>query len=111
MESINILTKRTKSIKVYLFEDEKATIEEKAAATGVTASEYLRSCGLKRVLAYLPPADLVTIRSAAGMAKSELMMLLHLVKETGHPQLAQPVEKAIAQVDKTIAVAFNMPLD
>ncbi|MDZ7963038.1 MAG: hypothetical protein RMY34_35135 [Aulosira sp. DedQUE10] len=38
--------KRTKSIKVYLFEQEKTTIEEKAIATGVTASEYLRSCGL-----------------------------------------------------------------
>ncbi len=49
--------KRTKSIKVYLFEQEKTTIEEKAIATGVTASEYLRSCGLRRVLTAKPPAD------------------------------------------------------
>lgn len=62
---VNDLVKRTKSIKVYLFEEEKTTIEEKAIATGVTASEYLRSCGLRRVLMAKPSADLITIRATA----------------------------------------------
>ncbi|WP_414589920.1 plasmid mobilization protein [Scytonema sp. PCC 10023] len=101
-------TKRTKSIKVYVFDDEKIAIENKAIATGVTASEYLRSCGLRRVLATKPPADLITIRATAGTLKSELMMLSHLTKETNNQQIINTVEIAIALVDKTIAAAFNL---
>ncbi|MEH2206289.1 MAG: MobB protein [Nostoc sp.] len=100
--------KRTKSIKVYLFEQEKTTIEEKAIATGVTASEYLRSCGLRRVLTAKPSADLITIRATAGNLKSELMMLSHLAKETNNQQILDTVNNAIALVDKTIAAAFNL---
>ena len=110
---------RTKSIKAYVFDSEKKTIEEKAAATGVTASEYLRSCGLRRTLAVKPPLDLVTIRASAGTLKSELMMLMHLAKETNNEQIFNRVEIAyaarlqgcIALVDKTIAAAFNMKLE
>jgi hypothetical protein len=102
--------KRTKSIKVYLFEQEKTTIEEKAIATGVTASEYLRSCGLRRVLTAKPSADLITIRATAGNLKSELMMLSHLAKETNNQQIINQVEMAIALVDKTIAAAFNIEI-
>ncbi|MBD2413952.1 MobB protein [Nostoc calcicola FACHB-389] len=100
--------KRTKSIKVYLFEEEKTTIEEKAIATGVTASEYLRSCGLRRVLTAKPSADLITIRATAGNLKSELMMLSHLAKETNNQQILDTVNNAIALVDQTIAAAFNL---
>lgn len=100
--------KRTKSIKVYLFEEEKTTIEEKAIATGVTASEYLRSCGLRRVLTAKPSADLITIRATAGNLKSELMMLSHLAKETNNKQILDTVNNAIALVDQTIAAAFNL---
>ncbi|MHC5754912.1 MAG: plasmid mobilization protein [Nostoc sp.] len=100
--------KRTKSIKVYLFEQEKTTIEEKAIATGVTASEYLRSCGLRRVLTAKPSADLITIRATAGNLKSELMMLSHLGKETNNQQILDTVNNAIALVDQTIAAAFNL---
>jgi hypothetical protein len=100
--------KRTKSIKVYLFEQEKTTIEEKAIATGVTASEYLRSCGLRRVLTEKPSADLITIRATAGNLKSELMMLSHLAKETNNQQILDTVNNAIALVDQTIAAAFNL---
>ncbi|MDZ8084216.1 MAG: MobB protein [Nostoc sp. DedQUE12b] len=100
--------KRTKSIKVYLFEKEKITIEEKAIATGVTASEYLRSCGLRRVLTAKPSADLITIRATAGTLKSELMMLSHLAKETNNQQILDTVNNAIALVDQTIAAAFNL---
>ncbi|MHC5761561.1 plasmid mobilization protein [Nostoc sp.] len=100
--------KRTKSIKVYLFEQEKTTIEEKAIATGVTASEYLRSCGLRRVLTAKPPADLITIRATAGNLKSELMMLSHLAKETNNQQILDTVNNAIALIDQTIAAAFNL---
>lgn len=100
--------KRTKSIKVYLFEKEKITIEEKAIATGVTASEYLRSCGLRRVLTAKPSADLITIRATAGNLKSELMMLCHLAKETNNQQILDTVNNAIALVDQTIAAAFNL---
>ncbi len=100
--------KRTKSIKVYLFEEEKITIEEKAIATGVTASEYLRSCGLRRVLKAKPSADLITIRATAGNLKSELMMLSHLAKETNNQQILDTVNNAIALVDQTIAAAFNL---
>ncbi|MEH1969558.1 plasmid mobilization protein [Nostoc sp.] len=99
---------RTKSIKVYLFEQEKTTIEEKAIATGVTASEYLRSCGLRRVLTAKPSADLITIRATAGNLKSELMMLSHLAKETNNQQILDTVNNAIALVDQTIAAAFNL---
>ncbi|MFL9458422.1 MobB protein [Tolypothrix bouteillei VB521301_2] len=95
-------TKRTKSIKVYVFDDEKIAIENKATATGVTASEYLRSCGLKRVLATKPPADLITIRATVGTLKSELMMLKHLAVETNNQQIINSVEIAIALADKTI---------
>ncbi|WP_375448961.1 MobB protein [uncultured Nostoc sp.] len=102
--------KRTKSIKVYLFEQEKTTIEEKAIATGVTASEYLRSCGLRRVLTAKPPADLITIRATAGNLKSELMMLSHLAKETNNQQILDTVNNAIALIDKTIAAAFNLDI-
>ncbi len=105
---INDSVKRTKSIKVYLFEEEKTTIEEKANATGVTASEYLRSCGLRRVLTTKPPTDLITIRATAGNLKSELMMLSHLAKETNNQQILDTVNKAIALVDQTIAAAFNL---
>lgn len=101
-------TKRTKSIKVYVFDDEKVAIENKATATGVTASEYLRSCGLRRVLASKPPADLITIRATAGTLKSELMMLSHLAKETNNQLFINTTERAIALVDKTIAAAFNI---
>jgi hypothetical protein len=100
--------KRTKSIKVYLFEQEKTTIEEKAIATGVTASEYLRSSGLRRVLTAKPSADLITIRATAGNLKSELMMLSHLAKETNNQQILDTVNNAIALVDQTIAAAFNL---
>jgi hypothetical protein len=100
--------KRTKSIKVYLFEQEKTTIEEKAIATGVTASEYLRSCGLRRVLTAKTSADLITIRATAGNLKSELMMLSHLAKETNNQQILDTVNNAIALVDQTIAAAFNL---
>ena len=100
--------KRTKSIKVYLFEEEKTTIEEKAIATGVTASEYLRSCGLRRVLTAKPSADLITIRATAGNLKSELIMLSHLAKETNNQQILDTVNNAIALVDQTIAAAFNL---
>ncbi|MEH2156530.1 plasmid mobilization protein [Nostoc sp.] len=100
--------KRTKSIKVYLFEQEKTTIEEKAIATGVTTSEYLRSCGLRRVLTAKPSADLITIRATAGNLKSELMMLSHLAKETNNQQILDTVNNAIALVDQTIAAAFNL---
>lgn len=100
--------KRTKSIKVYLFEQEKTAIEEKAIATGVTASEYLRSCGLRRVLTAKPSADLITIRATAGNLKSELMMLSHLAKETNNQQILDTVNNAIALVDQTIAAAFNL---
>lgn len=100
--------KRTKSIKVYLFEEEKTAIEEKAAITGVTASEYLRSCGLRRVLAIKPPADLITIRDTAGKLKSELMMLKHLARETNSQQIINQIETAIALADTTIAAAFNL---
>jgi len=100
--------KRTKSIKVYLFEKEKITIEEKAIATGVTASEYLRSCGLRRVLAAKPPADVITLRATTGTLKSELMMLSHLAKETNNQQILDTVNNAIALVDQTIAAAFNL---
>ncbi|RCJ17459.1 MobB protein [Nostoc sp. ATCC 43529] len=100
--------KRTKSIKVYLFEQEKTTIEEKAIATGVTASEYLRSCGLRRVLTAKPSVDLITIRATAGNLKSELMMLSHLAKETNNQQILDTVNNAIALVDQTIAAAFNL---
>jgi hypothetical protein len=102
--------KRTKSIKVYLFEEEKTTIEEKAIATGVTASEYLRSCGLRRVLTAKPSADLITIRATAGNLKSELMMLSHLAKETNNQQILDTVNNAIALVDQTIAAAFNLDI-
>ncbi len=102
--------KRTKSIKVYLFEQEKTTIEEKAIATGVTASEYLRSCGLRRVLTAKPSADLITIRATAGNLKSELMMLSHLAKETNNQQILDTVNNAIALVDQTIAAAFNLDI-
>lgn len=102
--------KRTKSIKVYLFEQEKTTIEEKAIATGVTASEYLRSCGLRRVLTAKPSADLITIRVTAGNLKSELMMLSHLAKETNNQQILDTVNNAIAFVDQTIAAAFNLDI-
>ncbi|MCC5670115.1 MobB protein [Nostoc sp. CHAB 5784] len=102
--------KRTKSIKVYLFEEEKTTIEKKAIATGVTASEYLRSCGLRRVLAAKPSADLITIRATAGNLKSELMMLSHLAKETNNQQILDTVNNAIALVDQTIASAFNLDI-
>jgi hypothetical protein len=101
---------RTKSIKVYLFEQEKTTIEEKAIATGVTASEYLRSCGLRRVLTAKPSADLITIRATAGNLKSELMMLSHLAKETNNQQILDTVNNAIALVDQTIAAAFNLDI-
>lgn len=100
--------KRTKSIKVYLFEEEKTTIEEKAIATGVTASEYLRSCGLRRVLTAKPSADLITIRATAGNLKSELMMLSHLAKETNNQQILDTVNNTITLVDQTIAAAFNL---
>jgi hypothetical protein len=100
--------KRTKSIKVYLFEQEKTTIEEKAIATGVTASEYLRSCGLRRVLTAKPSADLITIRATTGNLKSELMMLSHLAKETNNQQILDTVNNAIALVDQTIAATFNL---
>jgi len=102
--------KRTKSIKVYLFEKEKTTIEEKAITTGVTASEYLRSCGLRRVLTAKPSADLITIRATAGNLKSELMMLSHLAKETNNQQILDTINSAIALVDKTIAAAFNLDI-
>ena len=102
--------KGTKSIKVYLFEEEKTNIEEKAIATGVTASEYLRSCGLRRVLTAKPPADLITIRATAGNLKSELMMLSHLAKETNNQQILDTVNNAIALVDQTIAAAFNLDI-
>ncbi len=105
---VNNSIKRTKSIKVYLFEKEKITIEEKAIATGVTASEYLRSCGLRRVLTAKPSADLITIRATAGTLKSELMMLSHLAKETNNQQILDTVNNAIALVDQTIAAAFNL---
>lgn len=107
---VNDLIKRTKSIKVYLFELEKATIEEKAAATGQTVSEYLRSCGLRRVLVAKPPADLITVRATAGTLKSELMLLMHLGVETNNQQIINTVENAIALVDKTIAAAFNLDI-
>ncbi|MCC5616057.1 MobB protein [Nostoc sp. CHAB 5836] len=100
--------KPTKSIKVYLFEEEKTTIEKKAIATGVTASEYLRSCGLRRVLTAKPSAYLITIRATAGNLKSELMMLSHLAKETNNQQILDTVNNAIALVDQTIAAAFNL---
>ena len=102
--------KRTKIVKVYVFESEKSAIEKKAAASGVTTSEYLRSCGLRRVLAAKPPADVITIRATAGTLKSELMMLSHLAKETNNQQIINQVERAIALVDKTIAAAFNINL-
>ncbi|MDF5732143.1 MAG: MobB protein [Rhizonema sp. PD38] len=108
MHSATNPTKRTKSIKVYVFDDEKIAIENKATAAGVTASEYLRSCGLRRVLASKPPADLITIRATAGTLKSELMMLSHLAKETNNQLFINTTERAIALVDKTIAVAFNI---
>ncbi|KYC34533.1 MobB protein [Scytonema hofmannii PCC 7110] len=101
-------TKRTKSIKVYVFDDEKIAIENKATATGVTASEYLRSCGLRRVLTTKPSADLITIRATVGTLKSELMMLKHLAVETNNQQIINQVEIAIALADKTIAAAFNL---
>jgi hypothetical protein len=104
-------TKRTKSIKVYVFDDEKIAIENKATATGVTVSEYLRSCGLRRVLATKPPADLINIRATAGTLKSELIMLSHLAKETNNQQIINTVERAIALVDQTIAAAFNINLE
>ncbi len=101
-------SKRTKSIKVYVFEEEKAAIEEKAAATSTTASEYLRSCGLKRALTVKPTPDLISIKVYAGRVKSELMMLLHLVKETNNQLLLETVNSALVHVDKMIAAAFQM---
>lgn len=105
---VNTPNLRTKLIKVYVFDDEKTAIKEKANATGVTASEYLRSCGLRRVLAAKPPADVITIRATAGTLKSELMMLSHLALETNNQQIINQVEIAIALLDKTIAAAFNL---
>jgi hypothetical protein len=107
---VNRPAKRTKLVKVYVFEEEKNAIKEKATATGQTASEYLRSCGLRRVLTAKPPADVITIRATAGTLKSELMMLSHLAKETNNQQIINQVEIAIALVDKTIAAAFNIEI-
>ncbi|BDA72393.1 MobB protein [Calothrix sp. PCC 7716] len=101
-------SKRTKSIKVYVFEKEKVVIEEKAAATSTTASEYLRSCGLKRALTVKPTPDLISIKVNAGRVKSELMILLHLVKETNNQQMLETVKSALVHVDKIIAAAFQI---
>jgi hypothetical protein len=101
-------TKRTKSIKVYLFEDEKNAIEEKAAATGTTASEYLRSCGLKRALAVRPTPDLIAVQGHASMVKSELMMLSHLAKKANNQQMLDTVNSVIAQIDLCLDQVFQM---
>ena len=107
----NSNTTRKKSLKVYLFDDEKAIIEDKAAATNQTASEYLRNCGLKRVMREKPPADLIKVRAYGGAAKSQLMQLRHLSKKTNDQQIINAVENAIALVDKDIAAAFKIKLE
>ncbi len=101
-------TKRTKSIKVYLFEDEKTAIEEKATATGTTASEYLRSCGLRRTLAVRPTPDLIAVQGHASMVKSELMMLSHLAKQANNQQMLETVSSAIAQIDLCLDQVFQI---
>ena len=107
----NSNTTRKKSLKVYLFDGEKVIIEDKAAATNQTASEYLRNCALKRIIREKPPADLIKVREYGGAAKSQLMQLRHLSKKTNDQQIINTVENAIALVDKAIAAAFKIKLE
>ena len=100
--------KRSQCIKVYVLEEEKAAIEERANGVGKTSSDYLRSCGLKQVIINKPFAEVVTIRAAAGILSEKLAFLKHSAVSSEDRQLLKTANDAISLVNEIIVATFNL---
>jgi hypothetical protein len=99
---------RTRMLAIYASELEEQAIKKKAAETGTSVSEYLRSYGLRRVLATKPSADLVAVRDYAGKAKSEIIGLIHIAESNNNEELLKIATLIEQHIDKAIAAAFNL---
>ncbi len=101
-------SKKTDLLKIRITKEEKAIIESKAKATGITTSEYLRSCGLRRTLRIIPTPELVEVQGHASMVKSRLMAISQIAEETGSKQILDITEIAIKQIDLCINAALKV---
>jgi hypothetical protein len=101
-------SKKTEKLKIRITKEEKAIIERKAKATGITTSEYLRSCGLRRILRIMPTPELTEVQGHASMVKSKLMAISQIAEETGSKQILDIAENAIKQIDLCISATFKV---
>ena len=100
--------KRSQCIKVYVLEEEKAAIEERANGVGKTSSDYLRSCGLERVIINKPSIGVITIRTATGILSEKLAFLKHSAVSSEDRQLLKTANDAISLVNEIIVATFNL---
>lgn len=103
MESI----KRSQCIKVYVFDEEKAAIEKRASEAGKTSSNYLRCCGLERVIVNKPSIDVVSIRLRAEALKNKVMNQKHLAAEASNQSGVDTANSFLTLIDEIIIAALE----
>lgn len=99
--------KRNKYIAVYVFDEEKSAIEDRANAAGKTSSNYLRSCGLERVIVNKPSIDVVSIRLRAEALKNKVIGQKHLAAEASNQSGVDTANSFLTLIDEIIIAALE----